>query len=96
MSNRVKNLNSLSKFKFTQQEVFNYIFNFLNWTDYISGPEPDRHFPPIPGDVWIFGLEINQINTYLKFQDRDDGIVFWISIHEADFPLYYYFSEQDI
>ncbi|MCH4009188.1 hypothetical protein [Companilactobacillus sp.] len=96
MSQRVENLNTLSKLKLTQQEVFNYIFDVLTWTDYISGPEMDRHYPPIPGEVWIFGLEINHVNTYLKFQDRTDGIIFWISIHEARFPLHYYFSEQDI
>jgi len=40
--------------------------------------------PPIPGNIWIFGLNVD---LYLKFQDRPEGPVIWISIHQANYPM---------
>lgn len=69
------------------EKVFDEIFNNLTWTDYSSGPFPDTSRRHIPGNVWIFGLKIFEIECYLKFQDRASGRVMWISIHEAERAL---------
>ena len=63
--------------------------NLLTWKNYISGPIADNHQPPVPSDVWVFGLDINGLSCYLKFQDRPSGVVIWISLHEAEYPLYF-------
>lgn len=74
------------------EKIFDEIFNNLTWIDYSSGPFPDASRRHIPGDVWIFGLKIFEIECYLKFQDRPSGRVMWISIHEAERPLSFPFQ----
>ncbi|MFT8477493.1 MAG: hypothetical protein ABF682_08815 [Liquorilactobacillus sp.] len=63
--------------------------NSLTWQNYISGPIADNHQPPVPGNIWIFGLDIDNLSCYLKFQDKPSGTVLWISLHEAEHPLYF-------
>lgn len=87
LSSRYKNLETLSRLGIDDSAVFDIIYDNLTWRDYISGPEADNHVPPIPGNIWKFGLTIENIDCYLKFQDKPDRIVMWISIHEAEYPL---------
>lgn len=87
LSTRQKNLETLSNLGIDSVAVFDIIYNVLTWQDYISGPEQDNHEPPIPGNIWKFGLTIEDVDCYLKFQDKPNRIVMWISIHEAQFPL---------
>lgn len=87
LSPRHQNSNTLSILGMDDQAVFDIICNELNWRDYSKGPELDDHHPPIPGDIWIFGLIISGQQYYLKFQDRPDRIVVWISIHQANYPV---------
>jgi len=68
-----------------KSEILDIIFNVLNWRDYSSGPEDDKN--KIPGKIWIFGLTISEIDCYLKFQDRPSGVIVWISVHPAEYPM---------
>lgn len=86
---RRKNIVTLTEIGLDQEEIFEIIFEKLSWTDYVKGPEPDDHEPPIPGDIWMFGLNIENNEIYLKFQDRPTGIVVWISIHKATYRMIY-------
>ncbi|WP_239064542.1 MULTISPECIES: hypothetical protein [Levilactobacillus] len=87
LSYRQKNLLTLSQLGLGATPVLDIINRQLTWQDYISGPLADNHQPPIPGAIWIFGLTILKQPCYLKFQDRPDGIVMWISLHIAEFNL---------
>ena len=44
------------------------------------------------GDVWLFGLDIENIECYLKFQIKGGNIIFWISTHPAEYSLEYPFK----
>ncbi len=92
VSGRRKNMLTFAKLGFTSSVILEEIYRKLEWKDYISGPEVDNHKPPIQGEVWKFGKTIAGVTCYLKFQDRPDGVIFWISIHEAQFPLDYPFK----
>lgn len=87
LSVRPKNLLTLSKLGIDSQVVFDIIDNTLTWKDYVSSPEKDNHLIPIPGDIWVFRLNIQGEICYLKFQDRSNSLVMWISIHIAEYPL---------
>jgi hypothetical protein len=61
--------------------------------DYSSGPDPDRD---IPGDIWVFGKEINGHEVYIKlriFYDGSEKKGKCISFHEADHPIKYPFRK---
>lgn len=85
LSPRKKNINTLISLGMDEEIIFDTINEQLEYQDYVSGPEPDKR--SIPGEVWIFGLTISNEECYLKFQDRPSGIVMWISIHKALYPL---------
>ena len=91
LSPRRKNILTLVLLGVDEEEIFELIDKNLKWTDYFGGPEPDDHEPPIPGNIWKFGLVIGNHELYIKFQDRpqphDD--IMWISIHQADYPINY-------
>lgn len=86
-STRRVNLMTLAELGIDQDEILEIIDHTLDWKDYVEGPEADNHVPPIPGNVWIFGLSIDETELYLKFQDRPEGPVIWISIHQANYPM---------
>jgi hypothetical protein len=61
----------------------------LSVVDYCSGPDQDRD---IPGDVWMFGKEINGHEIYIKlkiFYIGSEKNAKCISFHEADHPIKY-------
>ena len=61
----------------------------LSVTHYCLGPEPDRDRP---GNVWIFGREIEGHEVYIKLkvaQAGDRQIAKCISFHIARHPLEY-------
>lgn len=84
LSPRRKNLQTLSALGMDGETVFGIIYDTLSWRDYSKGPEPDNHVPPIPGNIWVFGLIISGQQCYLKFQDKPERTVMWISIHQAE------------
>ncbi|WP_334329791.1 hypothetical protein [Companilactobacillus sp. HBUAS59699] len=89
LSMRPKNLETLSRLAIDEKIAFEILVDNLTWKNYISGPKPDNHMPPSTGDIWIFGININSEECYLKFQDKPNGIVIWISYHIALYPLHY-------
>ena len=58
LSRRRKNIVTLTELGLDQEEIFEIIIENLSWTDYVQGPELDDHEPSIPGNIWIFGLNI--------------------------------------
>jgi hypothetical protein len=61
----------------------------LSVTDYCQGPETDRDRP---GNVWIFGREIEGHEVYIKLKVAQAGekqIAKCISFHIAKYPLEY-------
>lgn len=61
----------------------------LSVADYCEGPEPDRDRP---GDVWVFGREIEGQEVYIKLKVAQVGnhrIAKCISFHIARYPLKY-------
>lgn len=87
LSTRQKNLQALIMLGIDQDLALDEIYYKLQWRDYVSGPENDNHVPPIAGDVWVFGMIISEQICYLKFQNKPSGIIMWISVHPADYPL---------
>ena len=92
LSGRQKNIQALQKLGLDAQAAFDEIYDNLSWKDYIAGPLKDNHPQPIPGDIWILGLRIENIECYLKFQDHQSKRIILISLHPAEFPLYYPFK----
>jgi hypothetical protein len=61
----------------------------LSVADYCKGPAPDRDRP---GNIWIFGREIEGQEVYIKLkvaQVGDRRIAKCISFHIAQYPLKY-------
>ncbi|MCH5463433.1 hypothetical protein L3V66_11860 [Secundilactobacillus sp. HBUAS58055] len=85
LSLRRKNLLGLAALGIDEDIAFDVIYQNLKYQDYVSGPEADNK--GVPGNVWIFGLNISDVLCYLKFQDKPSGIVMWISLHPAEYPL---------
>ncbi len=94
LSKRSKNYLTLQRLGIGPQVAFDEIYTRLSWQDYISGPECDRHVPPVPGQVWVFGLTIEDCQCYLKFQLRPNKMVIWISLHQAEYPLKYPYLKE--
>lgn len=57
----------------------------LSEQDYSSGPESDRD-PDYPGEIWVFGKEIDEIEYYIKLK-IEAGQVIVISFHEANYCM---------
>lgn len=89
ISHRAKNLQAMVELGIDLDQTLEEIYNHITWQDYVSGPEDDNHNPIIPGPVWVFGMELEEIECYLKFQVKSSRIIFWISVHPAKYPLNY-------
>lgn len=87
LSPRPKNYKTLSALNMNEDDIFDKIYTNISLYNYSSGPLSDNHTPPVKGDIWIFGIMINGISCYLKFQDKPTGIIMWISIHEQEHTL---------
>lgn len=75
----------------TRETVKNEILG-LSVEDYCSGPEPDQDRP---GEVWIFGKEINNYDIYIKLKIavvNQIQIAKCISFHEAQYSIKYTFK----
>lgn len=90
MSPRQKNLLTLAKIGLGQDAVFDEIYQRISIDDYVDGPVADDKGRP--GNIWIFGMTISEVNCYLKFQEKNNNVIFWISIHEAEYPLKFPFK----
>ena len=68
----------------------------LSVEDYYQGPELDEDESKNGKEVWMFGKVINGCEVYLKLKNFDVGPykrAKCLSIHPADFPIYYPFRK---
>jgi cyclophilin family peptidyl-prolyl cis-trans isomerase len=68
----------------------------LSVEDYYQGPELDEDASKNGKEVWMFGKVINGCEVYLKLKNFDVGPhkrAKCLSIHPADFPIYYPFRK---
>jgi hypothetical protein len=75
----------------TRNAVKNELLS-LTVEDYCYGPEPDQDQP---GELWIFGKEINTHDIYIKLKIakvNNIKIAKCISFHEAQHPIDYAFK----
>lgn len=89
---RPENNNTLLKLGLTWT-VFIMELIGLSVVDYCSGPDPDLDRP---GDVWMFGKEINGHEVYIKlkiFYLGPEKYAKCISFHEAEQPNKYPFRK---
>ncbi len=69
ISHRAKNYSAAVTLKFMDLDgILDSIYQQITWRDYVNGPMADNHHPRIPGDMWLFGIDIENIECYLKFQ----------------------------
>jgi hypothetical protein len=83
---RRENMDALAELGLTKQNRKEEILT-LSVQDYCSGPEPDKD---MPGDVWMFGKQIDNTNVYIKLKIAGEGnekIAKCLSFHVAKFPL---------
>ncbi|MBP5840034.1 hypothetical protein J8138_11390 [Lactiplantibacillus plantarum] len=92
ISHRAKNYSAAVTLGMDLDGILDSIYQQITWRDYVNGPMADNHHPRIPGDVWLFGIDIENIECYLKFQIKGANIIFWISTHPAEYPLEYPFK----
>ncbi len=68
----------------------------LSVEDYYQGSELDEDASKNGKEVWMFGKVINGCEVYLKLKNFDVGPhkrAKCLSIHPADFPIYYPFRK---
>lgn len=92
ISHRAKNYSAVVTLGLDLDEILDEIYQKITWRNYVEGPMSDNHHPIISGDIWLFGLNIENTECYLKFQIKSGNIVFWISTHPAEYPLNYPFK----
>lgn len=93
ISHRAKNFSATVMLGMDFDELLDNIYQKITWRDYVMGPMADNHHPKIPGDIWLFGIDIENRECYLKFQIKSGDIIFWISTHPAEYPLEYPFKK---
>ena len=85
---RNKNNDALSELGLTKKNRRDEILA-LSVENYCSGPEPDYDRP---GEVWIFGEQIGDVNIYIKLKIAQVGnrkIAKCLAFHPAEFPICY-------
>jgi hypothetical protein len=91
---RRENFESLAQLGLTKKNRNEEIMT-LSLADYSKGPEPDTDRP---GDVWVFGKQIESKDVYIKLkivQEKDVKIAKCISFHPAKYPLDYPYKEKN-
>lgn len=92
ISHRAKNYSAAVTLGIDLDEILDKIYQKITWRNFVAGPMADNHHPRIPGDIWLFGMDIENTECYLKFQIKSGNIIFWISTHPAEHPLNYPFK----
>ncbi|WP_125710674.1 hypothetical protein [Companilactobacillus zhongbaensis] len=97
LSGRRKNHLTITQLGSDTEDIFDEVYQNISVANYSSGPLQDNHIPPVDGDIWIFGLRLygenpEGLNCYLKFQDKPNGLILWISLHEQEYPLDFPYS----
>lgn len=92
--NRRENIDTLAKMGLTKKNLIEEIMT-LSVENYCQGPEPDRDRP---GDVWVFGKQIDAEEIYIKLKIAHVGkekIAKCLSFHAANFPLCYPYRGEE-
>jgi len=64
----------------------------LTPSNYVSGPDVDKKYPK--HNVWIFGVNLDGAETYIKLSDNfTHGIAKCISFHKSKFPITYAYPD---
>jgi len=92
ISHRAKNYSAAVTLGIDLDGILDGIYQKITWRDYVEVPMADNHHPRIPGDIWRFGMSLENTECYLKFQIKSGNIIFWISTHPAEYPLSYPFK----
>lgn len=87
-----KNIDFISSLGLTIKEAIRTIhlptIRKLTYKNYCSGPEKDRDIKNC--NVWVFGVEINNKEVYIKLSDNfKNKLATSISFHEAEHSLKY-------
>mgnify|MGYP000999264935 CR=1 FL=1 len=85
---REKNIEGLISLGINRQQVKKEILD-LTYKNYYQGPVIDKDIT-YKGDIWIFGKDINNIQTYIKLKieiKTGKKIARCISFHPADFTI---------
>ena len=84
---RKKNMTAITKRGLTIKDVKNAIYG-LTYKNYIEGPSKDRDKKS--SFLWIFGVELDGIEFYIKLSDNFKGdVAKCISFHEPEFECEY-------
>ena len=89
------NLDTLAWLGLTRRNQIDELIG-LSVTDYCKGPEADKDKP---GDVWVFGKQIEQQDIYIKIkiaQTEQGKIAKCLSFHIAVRPLTYPFRNESM
>lgn len=82
---RKKNLDALALLGITREDAKARVLG-LTPDEYVSGPEPDHNRPDL--EVWVFGLNIEGREVYVKMQvTLDPTQCVCISFHVSERPL---------
>ena len=87
---RFKNNNGLIQLGLTKDTLETIICS-LTYRNHCAGPEDDRDMPGT-GEIWLYGEDINGIETYIKikiFTVENENYAKCMSIHPAAHPMNY-------
>lgn len=77
--------NELAKLGLTKLEFDKEVLS-LTYKNYCRGPEPDKDFP---GEIWIFGKNIDYDEYYVKLKISKKKCAVCISFHPAEHSIHY-------
>lgn len=85
--NREKNLKDITDLGITPEQSIE-IIQELTYKNYVSGPLKDNDY--LDRDVWVFGCQINEHETYIKLSSYFScNVAKCISFHKSEHSLIY-------
>jgi len=89
--NRQKNRDGLIAIGITKQQR-EEVIQSLSHEDYCEGPLPDE---TQPGDVWVFGKQVEGTEVYIKLKLTETEAPKCFSFHPAEHRLHYPFKKKE-
>ena len=77
--------NKLARLGLTKLDFHNEVLS-LTYKNYCRGPEPDKDFP---GEIWIFGKNIDYDEYYIKLKISKEKRAVCLSFHPAEHSIHY-------
>jgi hypothetical protein len=86
---RDKNISSISNMGLTIEQAWAEILE-LTYREYLGGPElDDNPRYATKGHLWwMFGIEVSELQVYIKLRIAASNVVVCLSFHEAEYPLF--------